>query len=165
VCVVDTPVDRAGLRARVEQALAGFLARQRARLVAIEPALAPVAAALEEFVLQGGKRLRPAFAYWGYRGAGGADSPELVATLAALEFVQASALIHDDVMDGSDTRRGVPAMHRRFAALHGRQGWHGNPDAFGQATAILLGDLALVWSDELLHSAGQIGRASCRERV
>jgi geranylgeranyl diphosphate synthase, type I len=151
---VDTPVDRAGLRTRVEQALAGFLARQRARLVAIEPALAPVAAALEDFVLQGGKRLRPAFAYWGYRGAGGADSAELVATLAALEFVQASALIHDDVMDDSDTRRGVPAMHRKFAAMHAGYGWHGDPEAFGQAAAILLGDLALVWSDELLHSAG-----------
>ena len=152
--MVDTPVDRAGLRARVEQALAGFLARQRARLVAIEPALAPVAAALEEFVLRGGKRLRPAFAYWGYRGAGGLDSAELVATVAALEFVQASALIHDDVMDDSDTRRGVPAMHRRFAAMHAGHGWHGDPEPFGQAVAILLGDLALVWSDELLHSAG-----------
>jgi len=147
-------VDRADLRTRLEKALAGFLARQRTRLLAIEPALAPVADALADFVLQGGKRLRPAFAYWGYRGAGGTDSAQLVATLAALEFVQASALIHDDVMDGSDTRRGVPAMHRRFAATHDRQGWQGDPDAFGRAAAILLGDLALVWSDELLHSGG-----------
>ncbi len=148
------PVDRADLRARVEKALAGFLARQRARLTAIEPALAPVADAIEDFVLQGGKRLRPAFAFWGYRGAGGDDSPELVATVAALEFVQASALIHDDVMDDSDTRRGEPAMHRRFAATHARQAWTGDAGAFGQAAAILLGDLALVWSDELLHSGG-----------
>jgi geranylgeranyl diphosphate synthase, type I len=151
---VDTPVNRADLRTRVEKALAGFLARQRTRLLAIEPALAPVADALADFVLQGGKRLRPAFAYWGYRGAAGTDSPELVATLAALEFVQASALIHDDVMDDSDTRRGEPAMHRRFAATHAGRGWQGDPEAFGQAAAILLGDLALVWSDELLHSGG-----------
>jgi geranylgeranyl diphosphate synthase type I len=148
------PVDLADLRARVEKALAGFLSRQRARLTAIEPALVPVAEAMEEFVLRGGKRLRPAFAYWGYRGAGGPDSPELVATLSALEFVQASALIHDDVMDDSDTRRGEPAMHRRFAAAHLRAGWRGDPDAFGRSAAILLGDLSLVWSDELLQSGG-----------
>ena len=148
------PLDRADLRTRVEKALAEFLARQRDRLVAIEPALIPVAEAIEDFVLGAGKRLRPAFAYWGYRGAGGTDSPELVAAVAALEFVQASALIHDDVMDDSDTRRGEPAVHRRFAALHRGSDWIGEPDAFGQAAAILLGDLTLVWSDELLHSSG-----------
>jgi geranylgeranyl diphosphate synthase type I len=151
--VESSPVDRAGLRTRVEQALVAFLARQRARLTAIEPALVPVAEALDGF-LRGGKRLRPAFAYWGYRGAGGIDSDELVATVSALEFVQASALIHDDVMDDSDTRRGRPAMHRRFADLHRRGGWIGDPKAFGQGVAILLGDLSLVWSDEMLHSAG-----------
>jgi len=148
------PLDRADLRARVEKALAGFLTRQRARLIAIQPALLPVAEAIEDFVLKGGKRLRPAFAYWGYRGAGGLDSPELVNTVAALEFVQASALIHDDVMDDSDTRRGEPAMHRRFATVHGEQSWRGDPEAYGRSVAILLGDLTLVWSDELLQSGG-----------
>jgi geranylgeranyl diphosphate synthase, type I len=151
--VESTPVDRAYLRTRVEQALVAFLARQRARLTAIEPALVPVAEALDGF-LRGGKRLRPAFAYWGHLGAGGTDSDELVATVSALEFVQASALIHDDVMDDSDTRRGEPAMHRRFAELHRLGGWIGDPDAFGQGVAILLGDLSLVWSDEMLHSGG-----------
>ena len=68
------PDDRADLRARVEKALAAFLAGQRDRLAAIDDALLPVADALEAFVLGGGKRLRPAFAYWGYRGAGGVDS-------------------------------------------------------------------------------------------
>jgi geranylgeranyl diphosphate synthase type I len=158
------PLDRADLRTRVDKALAEFLGRQRSRLVAIQPALGPVADAIEEFVLRGGKRLRPAFAYWGYRGAGGADSPELVATLAALEFVHASALIHDDVMDDSDTRRGGPSVHRRFADLHRREGWGGGPDEFGRAVAILLGDLTLVWSDELLHGGGLDPAAVARAR-
>jgi geranylgeranyl diphosphate synthase type I len=105
-------------------------------------------------VLQGGKRLRPAFAYWGYRGAGGADSDPLVAALSALELVQASALIHDDVIDSSDTRRGEPAVHRRFAALHEAAGWYGSAEGFGARAAILLGDLCMVWSDELLNTAG-----------
>lgn len=158
------PLDRADLRARVEKALAEFLAGQRDRLSGIQPALVPVAEAIEDFVLGGGKRLRPAFAYWGYRGAGGTDSPELVASVASLEFVQASALIHDDVMDGSDTRRGEPAVHRRFATLHARSGWSGDPDGFGEAAAILLGDLALVWSDELLHGGGLDPAAIARAR-
>jgi geranylgeranyl diphosphate synthase type I len=82
------------------------------------------------------------------------DSPELVAAVSALELVHASALIHDDVMDGSDTRRGRAAVHRRFAGAHRDGGWAGDPEAFGRAAAILLGDLALAWSDELLHGSG-----------
>jgi geranylgeranyl diphosphate synthase type I len=138
----------------VEKSLDAFLTRQHARLAAIDDALVPVVEWIEAFVLGGGKRLRPAFAYWGYRAAGGLDSDEVVATVAALELVQASALIHDDVMDGSDTRRGQPAIHRRAATVHERSGWLGDPDAFGTASAILLGDLCLVWSDELLHTGG-----------
>ena len=148
-------LDRAELRARVRLALDDFLRRRRARLAEIElEALAPVADAIEALVLGSGKRLRPAFAYWGYRGAGGADSDAVVAAAAALELVQASALIHDDVMDGSETRRGEPAAHRRFAKLHAEAGWRGDAGGFGTAAAILLGDLCIVWSDELLHTSG-----------
>jgi geranylgeranyl diphosphate synthase, type I len=147
-------LDRADLRARVQKSLGAFLSRQRERLAGIDAELIPVADLVEAFVLRGGKRLRPAFAYWGYRAAGGVDADEVVASLAALELVQASALIHDDVMDGSDTRRGEPAMHRRSASMHRDAGWLGDADAFGTASAILLGDLCLVWSDELLHSSG-----------
>jgi geranylgeranyl diphosphate synthase type I len=148
------PVDQADLRKRVHNALTAFLAARREQLIAIDPALAPVADAAEDFVLGPGKRLRPAFAFWGYRAAGGEDSDEIVHALAALEFVQASALIHDDVMDRSETRRGEPAVHRRFAALHHGSAWHGDADEFGSSSAILLGDLCLVWSDEMLNTSG-----------
>jgi geranylgeranyl diphosphate synthase, type I len=150
----SSPVDRADLRARVDKALAEFLARRRDWLATVDEALLPVADAVEDFVLGGGKRLRPAFAYWGYRAAGGADSDRVVSTVAALEFVQASALIHDDLMDRSDTRRGDPAVHRRFALRHRAAGWRGDPDTFGDSAAILIGDLCLVWSDEMLHAGG-----------
>jgi len=149
-----SPVDHANVRARVEKALAAFLAQQRSLLASIDPALEPVADTIEAFVLGGGKRLRPAFAYWGYRGAGGVDRDEVTAAVAALELVQASALIHDDVMDASDTRRGEPAVHRRFAALHEAHQWEGDADSFGSGSAILLGDLCLTWSDELLRCSG-----------
>jgi geranylgeranyl diphosphate synthase type I len=151
---VTAPLERAGLRSRVDKALTAFLAVQRARLLDIDAALGDLADAVEAFVLGGGKRLRPAFAYWGYRGAGGLDGEPVVAAVAALELVQASALIHDDLMDRSDTRRGEPAVHRRFETRHAAQGWRGGAAAFGDSVAVLLGDLTLVWSDELLYASG-----------
>lgn len=160
---MTSATDRASLRSRVEKVLADFLSQQRTHLSAVDSATAPIAETLEDFVLGGGKRLRPAFAYWGYRGAGGHDDDRVVTAVAALELVQASALIHDDVMDGSDLRRGEPAVHRRFAATHRSTGWHGDPDGFGIAAAILLGDLCLIWSDQLLNDSalepGTLSRA------
>lgn len=146
--------DRVDLRGRVDKALAAFLGGQAERLAAVADTLAPVQEAMEQFLLTGGKRLRPAFCYWGFRGAGGEDSDEVVAAAAALELLQACALIHDDVMDGSDTRRGQPAMHLRFAGLHRGGAWLGDPQSFGVSAAILLGDLCLIWADELLGTCG-----------
>ncbi|WP_203908848.1 polyprenyl synthetase family protein [Rhizocola hellebori] len=148
------PVDHADLRARVRQALAEFLAGQRDHMKSIDEDLLPLADAVEAFVLGGGKRLRPAFAYWGARSTGAPDSQELINAVATLELVQAGALIHDDLMDASDTRRGEPSVHRRFEAMHAATLWHGRAEQFGAASAVLLGDLCLVWSDEMLHRSG-----------
>ncbi len=142
------------LRARFDSELESFLVARRKELAAIDSSLAPVADALESFVLNGGKRMRPAFAYWGYRGCDGPDCPEVMAAITALELLHAGALIHDDVMDASDTRRGEPAVHRRFATRHAEQDWSGDPRRFGENAAILLGDLCLVWSDEMLNQSG-----------
>ncbi|MCU1589814.1 MAG: polyprenyl synthetase [Frankiales bacterium] len=148
------PLDRDDLRARVDKALGGFLSEQGARLDGISASLSPVQEAAADFLLTGGKRMRPAFCYWGYRGAGGADSDPAVTAAACLELLQACALIHDDVMDGSDTRRGRPAMHRRFASLHRGAAWQGDPESFGLSAAVLLGDLCLIWADEMLNTCG-----------
>jgi geranylgeranyl diphosphate synthase, type I len=104
--------------------------------------------------VSGGKRLRPAFCYWGWRGAGAPDSDAAVRAATSLELLHACALIHDDVMDGSDTRRGRPAAHRRFEQMHEAAGWLGSPEAFGAGAAILLGDLCLAWADGLLYGSG-----------
>ena len=82
----------------------------------------------------------------------------MLRAVAALEFVHASALVHDDVMDGAQTRRGRPATHIGFASRHGGDGLTGDGDAFGTGAAILVGDLALVWSDELLRPVGHLDR-------
>ena len=158
-----SPLDREDLRSRVSAALRAQLHRQRGRLALVGPELGPVADALADF-LDGGKRLRPAFAYWGYRATGGADSDGLIRAVGALELVQACALIHDDVMDGSDTRRGQPAVHRRFAALHAAEGYRGSADSFGVAAAILLGDTCLIWADEMLDRSGLDSAALERAR-
>ncbi|MFC7330338.1 polyprenyl synthetase family protein [Marinactinospora rubrisoli] len=141
------------VRPAVDAELSGFVQRRRAEMLEIGEELAPVIDALEA-MLAGGKRIRPAFCYWGWRGAGGSEVPEIYTAAAALEFLQACALIHDDVIDNSDTRRGLPATHRRLAALHAASGWSGDSTAFGQGAAVLLGDLCLAWCDEMYQSSG-----------
>lgn len=133
-------------------------------MAGVDAGLLPLAAAVEAFVLGSGKRLRPAFAFWGYAGAGGRDHDHLINAVAALELVQAGALIHDDLMDASDTRRGEPSMHRRFRTMHAEHMWQGQSEAFGAASAILAGDLCLVWSDEMLQSSGLAPQVVARAR-
>jgi geranylgeranyl diphosphate synthase, type I len=149
----QSPLDVEDLRGRVQKVLDDVMTFQAARLDAVGTELAPMAEAITE-LLAGGKRLRPAFAYWGWRGAGGSDTEQAVRAVSSLELLQACALIHDDVMDGSDTRRGRPSAHRRFGTLHRGNRWSGSHEAFGVGAAILLGDLCLSWADELLMESG-----------
>lgn len=141
-----------------EQVRAGVDDLLEAHVSALEHELASAGGDVTDLVdavrsmLTGGKRLRAAFCYWSWRAHGGdpldgAARERALRVGAALELFQAAALFHDDVMDDSDTRRGRPAAHRQFADLHRAQGWTGPPDKFGQAAAILLGDLTLVASE------------------
>jgi geranylgeranyl diphosphate synthase type I len=108
-------------------------------------------ASLEEFVLSGGKRLRPAIAYWGWRAVSSKDADaQALLLFSALELLHAAALVHDDVIDTSATRRGRPTTHIKFAALHRDSQWRGSADQFGISAAILLGDLALAWADDIV---------------
>jgi geranylgeranyl diphosphate synthase, type I len=156
----DTPLglSDAELAAGIETALAVYLEERAADATAIDPAFGRATRSLADFVLCGGKRIRPTFAWWGWRGAGGeVDAPDAVAVLraiSALELLQAAALIHDDLMDASATRRGRPTVHVAFARRHADAGWQGRPARFGAAAAILLGDLALVWAEDMLRSSG-----------
>src|SRR5215467_12610524 len=141
------------VRDRVDRALQAFASEQRGVLLAAGDDLRLGAESIAG-LLAGGKRLRPAFCYWGWRGAGGPDCPEIINAAAALELLHAGALIHDDLMDASDTRRGQPSLHRQFEARHAGHGWHGSAGAFGMGMAILLGDLLICWTDEMFHTSG-----------
>jgi geranylgeranyl diphosphate synthase type I len=150
---VTSPLDLCDLRTRVQAAVDAEIRGQRAVLSPVGDELGPLVDAVERLIA-GGKRLRAAFLYWGYRAAGRADSDALVRLAAAMEFFQAAALLHDDVMDGSDTRRGMPAAHLTLAAFHAESGWAGDSARFGESAAILAGDLCLQWSDELYATSG-----------
>lgn len=146
------PLTRDALRPRVAAVLTEWLADARSTLLAVDPDCAEVADALADMVGEG-KRLRAGFCYWGWRGTGAADDDLIVRAASALELVQAAALLHDDLIDASDTRRGLPAAHRRLQREHSRRGWQGDSERFGAAAAILAGDLCLAASARLLHEA------------
>ncbi len=154
------------LPGQVQQTLADYLELRRAECKELAPDFAEAVHELGRFVLGGGKRIRPTFAWWGWRAAGGAEEgPEATAmlrTASALELFQACALLHDDLIDSSDTRRGQPTVHVRFAETHLSGSWRGEPAQFGMAAAVLLGDLALAWADDMLHSAGLTPAALAR---
>ncbi|MGW0893232.1 polyprenyl synthetase family protein [Saccharopolyspora sp. NPDC002578] len=153
-------VDVDGVRERVDAALSRFLDMQEDRyraMAADDTGRAQWAAAIDTLrtFLIGGKRLRPAFCYWGWRGAGGdGDDEGIIAAAAALELLHAFALIHDDIIDESDTRRGAPSLHRQHADLHHTERMRGSSELFGTSVALLLGDLCLAWFHELLGSSG-----------
>jgi geranylgeranyl diphosphate synthase type I len=152
--VNDAQGTLSGLRDAIQNELSSYLTLQREYLSSIGSELIPVCDALESFLLDGGKRLRPLFAYAGYLGTGSTPTKEDIRAFTSLELLQACALIHDDLMDKSDTRRGKPAIHRHFENLHQSQAMNGLSQQFGEAAAVLLGDLALVWSDHMLHTSG-----------
>ncbi|WP_104082048.1 polyprenyl synthetase family protein [Cryobacterium sp. Y11] len=176
----------------VQSRIDEFLLSRDPILTLISSDLTPLIDFSRQF-LSGGKRFRAQFCYWGAQcvlaadsgadpgdnqrieaaDAGGASATRslaaaslstIVATAGALEIFHAAALVHDDIIDNSDTRRGAPSAHRLFESLHDREGWAGRPESFGRASAILLGDLLLGWSDELLDEGldALTDRASAR---
>jgi geranylgeranyl diphosphate synthase type I len=161
-------VEREGVRAGVDAALADVAARESASLARIS-ADATVLGELLATMLSGGKRVRAALCYWSWRAHGGDPSSarrsDVLAAGAALELFQAAALFHDDVMDDSATRRGRPTAHVAQARTHREAGWAGDPDGYGRASAILLGDLALALAHATFVRATDALAAAPRRRA
>ena len=154
----------------VQSGIDAFLDDRHPILAEIAPDLAPFIDYSRD-LLKGGKRFRALFCYWGWQAVSGGttgfdpsafdgdgsertsdDLAAVVLAASALEIFHAAALVHDDIMDNSDTRRGRPAAHKRFEKLHSDGRWNGSARGFGQSSALLLGDLLLGWSDELFDS-------------
>ncbi|MET9030102.1 polyprenyl synthetase family protein [Nocardia sp. NPDC004168] len=150
----------------VEDALTHFFATRRSTTERLGPVFVEATDALEQFVLRGGKRTRPAFAWTGWLGAGGdphaPDAAAVLTACSALELVQACALVHDDIIDSSRTRRRFPTVHVDFEQRHRDRGWSGDSAHFGASVAILIGDLALSWADDMVHASGLAPAAIAR---
>ncbi|MCC3768467.1 polyprenyl synthetase family protein [Streptomyces sp. UNOC14_S4] len=147
-------LDLPSIRNRVDIALGDFL-DGKARAAAANRQPPEVIDFLRSFLFSGGKRLRPLLCVIGWHAAGGHGSPApLLRVASSLEMFHAFALVHDDIMDNSATRRGRPTVHRAFAEHHRAGRRAAAADRLGSSAAILIGDVALVWSDELLHTAG-----------
>ncbi len=144
----------------VQATIDELLERETAEFARISPDLDEMLGVARSF-LAGGKRFRALFAYWGWQSVAGlaaddalldTEAPDhgpIVAIASSLEVFHAAALVHDDIMDNSDLRRGRPSAHRQFEAQHRAAAWDGSPERYGEASALLLGDLLLGWSDEL----------------
>jgi len=145
--------------ARAETRIVALLDDEVARWAQVDRDLTEPIVALRELVMAGGKRLRPAFCHWAFVGAGGDPSDSAVVDSgAALELLHTFALVHDDVMDGSDRRRGLPAIHQRFIGRHHEEAWRGEARRFGEGAAILVGDFAFVYADRLFGDASAAAR-------
>ncbi|MBM7278183.1 polyprenyl synthetase family protein [Gordonia rubripertincta] len=160
-----TPTSLDAVPAAVETELRSFFDVAVPAAAEIAPVVGTAAELVRDFVLQGGKRIRPVFAFAGWRcgmtesgravsdpaSDVGREARDALRVGAALELVQACALIHDDIIDQSDTRRGHPTLHRVFQSRHAAASWAGDAADHGVAAAILAGDLALAWADDLVH--------------
>lgn len=152
-------MDLAAVPEAVEKHLAQFFDEHEPRVREIGEPVAQAVAHLRAFVMGGGKRVRPRYGWAGFIGAGGAqrsgEDPEAVMrALSSLELIQACALIHDDIIDASDTRRGNPTVHRAVERRHKQEQLLGDASVYGVNTAILLGDLALAWAENMWRYSG-----------
>lgn len=143
----------------ISQRLTTHLAQHRADLAEIHPDAASLSDEIEQ-LLSGGKRHRPALCYWAWRGFApdaAVNDPlqhqTALDTAIALEIFQAAALFHDDLMDRSDLRRGLPTAHRSFAARHRALNFSGDEENYGANMALLLGDLTLILANGVLAAA------------
>lgn len=141
---------RTHLLTRVEERMRALVAAEQSRWAAVDPRAAQPVEALAAFLASGGKRLRPTFCLSGFLAAGGHPSETVsVDAAAALELLQTFILIHDDIADNSSLRRGAPTVHEVFISEHRRRGWQGESRRFGEGVAVLAGDLAFVYADQL----------------
>ncbi len=159
---IRPPEELAEIAARCNARLQVILDNERQQWSELDPSLDEPLGDLADMVLGGGKRIRPAYCHWGWLLGGGDSANEdalkdAVDTGCALEILQAFALAHDDMMDGSLTRRGAPTVWRKFATRHQQRGWHGENRRFGDAAAVLVGDMAMVLADRTL---GEVSTAT-----
>lgn len=149
---------------RVNERLQNFLEQRASDMFALGHDVSSFDIFARQF-LTGGKRFRALCAIYGFRTHDEHITENAIDIAAALEVFHAAALVHDDIMDSSDTRRGNPSAHRAFEHLHSQAGWSGDGASFGVNAALLFGDLLLAYCDELIAHALTSLDARTRERT
>lgn len=153
IAALDSPES---IAAQVSTRIEGFLESKAAEFLTISPDADAIGRALLDFT-RGGKKIRPVLLWWGFQLAAGDDRSRdsltcgVADAAGSLELLHAAALIHDDVIDHSDTRRGKPALHRQFESQHSELRYQGGAEPFGVAAAIVIGDICLALSEELFE--------------
>lgn len=152
------PADLDGVRTQVGALLSEYLGDRVTEADKLDQDFAAdLAARLSAFTLDGGKRLRSVLAWWGWLAGGGAvggdEARAALRACSAIEVLQSFALAHDDVMDATPIRRGAPAFHAAYTAQHRARALAGDARRYGESMAILIGDLAMAWADDLLHES------------
>lgn len=140
-----------GFREKLDRELSAWLTAKRQ--VSDSKEMLELIDGVGQLVLQGGKRLRPALVYYTYRACGGPSDEQALPVALATELLHTYLLIHDDIMDHAEVRRGQPSAHARFRQAHQEHGFRGDAEDFGRSVAILLGDLAHTWALELFTGA------------
>jgi (E)-4-hydroxy-3-methyl-but-2-enyl pyrophosphate reductase len=145
------------LLTRVTARIEDLLAAERKEWGDVDSRMTQPIDAVARLVAAGGKRLRPTFCISGYLAAGGeldgSEAEDAVASAgAALELLHAFALIHDDVMDNSPTRRGRPTAHMQHAGIHAEHGWAGEARRYGEGVAVIAGDLAFSYAHSVTEN-------------
>ncbi|HZA00208.1 MAG TPA: polyprenyl synthetase family protein [Acidimicrobiales bacterium] len=148
------PPGCADIAAQVESTLRAFLGGQRAEVEARENTVGPAFDELQRVIDAGGKRLRPVFCCLGHLAGGGRLEEPILMAAAALELLHTFAVVHDDVMDRSRTRRGQPTTWTHLAEGHRRAGLRGDAERYGISTAVLVGDLAIALADQAFLGCG-----------
>ncbi len=152
------------VNAAIEDAIAATIAETRATVAPTGEIGAELVDAVAD-ATRGGKRMRATLIVASYLAHGGEDIASVVPVAAALELFQAAALVHDDVLDGSMTRRGRPTAHVAFAAQHGARADLGDASRFGLAGAVLAGDLSLVAATRAIARAPLGSHAAATMRL
>lgn len=144
----------AGFREKLDRELAAWIEAKRDEAAASgSPETLELVDGVGLLAMQGGKRLRPALVYYTWRACGGTSDEAALPLALATELLHTYLLIHDDIMDHAETRRGLPSAHVRFRDAHQEHHLYGDADDFGRSVAILLGDLAQSWAVELATGA------------
>lgn len=151
---MDISQELKSFKARIDPRIAAYFDSAIEEAKKEDDLIAEALLAVKELALAGGKRLRPAFMYHGYRAAGGDDDERILDTAVAVELLHLFLLVHDDIIDRDDMRHGIPSLHRRYAEIGRRHFSDGDADHFGVSIALIMGDMLMAFGNDIIFRSG-----------